>query len=63
MEHRYKIDLTNYKKTSFILTDASEGALVDGFGPRRMDAKEPPPEPSLLLLPNPIIGFNIQNKK
>ena len=60
-EPRYMIDPATYRKLHS--KDTSERRLRDDLGPEVMSAKEPPPDPFLMLLPRTINGFNMQNKK
>ena len=61
IEPRYMIDPSTYEKLH--KDDTPERPVRDDLGPRIMSAKEPPPDPFLLLLPPTMKGFNMQNKK
>ena len=62
-EPRYMIDPATQKKLHNIQEYAKNKPLRDDLGPEQMFAKEPPPDPFLLLLPSTIHGFNMQNKR
>ncbi|KAL6712765.1 hypothetical protein ACLMJK_000641 [Lecanora helva] len=60
-ELRYMIDPATYKKLHN--KDTSRKPCADDLGPDLMNGEDPPPDPFLLLLPNTIDGFNMQNKR